>query len=146
MAGAVKAGGHHGDAGGELPGRPPEGGGVDSRHRPGFRAADDRANAIRTPAPAHTEPPNRNHFPAPVFVITTLPPEVPMASTYAVTNQPTAGTSPPRGLRIPHAPSTQVTRISTSKASAATGTEPSARLYWKQPIRLCPTPSRNSMM
>jgi len=84
-------------------------------------------------------------LPAAVFVITTLPPGVPMASTNDVMNQPTAGMSPPRGLCMPQAPRTHVTPMATAKPTAATGKEPRARLYWKQPIKPSSAPNSSSM-
>ncbi len=81
-------------------------------------------NEATTPAAAQAAPPNRNHLPAAVFVITMLPPGVRMASTKEAANHPTAGISPAAGRCIPHAASKHVTRISTAKPSAAPGTGP----------------------
>jgi hypothetical protein len=45
---------------------------------------------------------------------------------------------------MPRPASRQVTKITTQKASAATGTGPMAWLNWKQPSSPSITPSRNS--
>src|SRR5579875_2516085 len=150
MADTGEAGGDHDDPGRKLAGRAPEGGDIDCHQRPGSRyrrrrRAGQRTKPTTTPTAALTAPPNRNQAPALLFVITTLPEGVPIASTYAAMNQPAAGISPPPGLSIPQLPSTQVTRISAQKISAATGTAPAMRLYWKLPTTPSAMPSRNSI-
>src|SRR6266702_5740092 len=92
----------------------------------GTRDRDVMAKATTTPAAAHAAPPYRNHLPAAVFVITTLPPGVAMASTNEAANHPTAGISPPVGLCIPHPAAAAVTPIAAANAIAAAGTGPMA--------------------
>src|SRR5450755_3275872 len=142
MPGALQAGADHHDAGRNPARGPPEGGGIDRRHRlalgsrraalgsRGHRAAfDDRrpdfpANATTTPATAQAETPYRNHLPVAESVITTLPPGVAMARTNDAANHPTAGIRPAVGVCIPQAARTQVAKIAAANVSAAADTGP----------------------
>src|SRR6266536_4483506 len=74
----------------------------------------------------------------------TLPLETGMDSTNDVRIQPIPGSTAPLTERVAQAPSTQVARMTAQQTSAATGTGPAARLYWKLPISPCTAPNRNS--
>jgi hypothetical protein len=105
-------------------------------------ARDHRANEYNAPPTAHTAPPNRNHLPADESVMRMLPPAGTLLRISVTMNHPAAGSTPPRAVRIPHEPSTQVARIPRSNKIAASGAGP--RLYWNVPISPCNRPSRNS--
>src|SRR5689334_25263362 len=74
----------------------------------------------------------------------TLPLETGMDSTNDVRIQPIPGSTAPLTERVAQAPRTQVARMTAQLTSAATGTDPAARLYWKLPISPCTAPHRNS--
>src|ERR1022692_3997432 len=131
MPGAPQAGADHDDPGRQPASGPPEDGSIRRRHRPALDGRDpdgqDRdvaANATTTPAAAPAAPPYRNHLPAAVLVITTLPPGVAMASTNDAANHPTADISPAVGVCIPQPASAVVPNTTTANASAAAGTGP----------------------
>ena len=89
-------------------------------------------------------PPYRYHLPGVVLVMMTLPLETGMDSTNDVRIQPIPGSTAPLTERVAQAPRTQVARMTAQQTSAATGTDPAARLYWKLPISPCTAPNRNS--
>src|SRR5215469_13488167 len=144
----VRRGGHHHDATGEAAGGPPEVGGVHRGHAPARRdqprARRGRTSVSTTASPAAAAPPYRYHLPAAVLVTITLPAAVGMVSTSEASSQPNAGIRAPSGEPMPRPPSRQVRKITTHITSATTGTWPTVRLYWKQPISPSMAPSRNS--
>src|SRR5262249_33121795 len=148
VTGTLQAGGDHDDAAGEPAGGPPEVGRVYRGHAPARRghvpARRDSADVSTTPSHALAAPPSQHHLPAVLSVTITLPAAVGMVSTNEARNQPNAGTRAPIGEPMPRPASRQVAKITTQNASAATGTGPMMRLYWKQPISPSITPSRNS--
>ena len=102
------------------------------------------ANDTTTPATTLIVPPYRYHLPGVVLVMMTLPFETGMDSTNDAMIQPIPGRIAPLTERMAQAPSRQVARITAQHTSAATGTGPDARLYWKLPITPCTAPNRNS--
>src|SRR5215469_9041521 len=132
---------------------------VQHRHRPGAggdhrghaparrdqpRARRGRTSVSTTASPAAAAPPYRYHLPAAELVTITLPAAVGMVSTSEASSQPNAGIRAPSGEPMPRPPSRQVRKITTHITSATTGTWPTVRLYWKQPISPSMAPSRNS--
>src|SRR3984893_10873648 len=101
-------------------------------------------NDATTPAATQSVPPYRYHSPAFVLVMMTLPLETGIDSTNDARIQPIPGKTAPLAERVAQAPSTQVARMAAQQISAATGTAPDARLYWKLPISPCTAPNRNS--
>src|SRR5438034_2708337 len=101
-------------------------------------------NDATIPAATLSVPPYRYHSPAFVLVMITLPLETGIDSTNDVRIQPIPGKTAPLTERVAQAASTQVARMTAQQTSAATGTGPDARLYWKLPISPCTAPHRNS--
>ena len=102
--------------------------------------ANDRTIATAT----LSVPPYRYHLPGAVLVMMTLPFETGLDSTNAAMIQPIPGRTAPLTERMPQAASRHVARMTAQHASAAAGTEPSVRAYWKLPIIPSTRPSRNS--
>src|SRR6516165_4550797 len=101
-------------------------------------------NDATTAAATQSVPPYRYHLPAVVLVMMTLPLETGIDITNDVMSQPIPGSSAPLTERVAQAASRQVARMAAQQMSAATGTAPAARLYWKLPISPCTAPNRNS--
>ena len=101
---------------------------------------NDRTTATAT----LSVPPYRYHLPGVVLVMMTLPFETGLDSTNAAMIQPIAGRTAPLTERMAQAASRHVARMATQNASAATGTDPIVRAYWKLPIIPSTRPSRNS--
>ncbi len=102
------------------------------------------ANAAITAATTLSVPPYRNHLPGVVAVMITVPLATGMDSTNDAMIQPIPGSSAPLTERMAQAASTQVSRMTTQHASAATGTGLGTRLYWKLPMMPSTTPAMNS--
>ncbi len=102
------------------------------------------ANDRTTPAATLSVPPYRYHLPGVVAVMMTLPFETGMDSTNDAMIQPIPGTIAPLTECMAQAASRQVARMTAQLASAATGTPPDTRLYWKLPIVPSTKPSTNS--
>src|SRR6516225_4918276 len=101
-------------------------------------------NDATTAAATQSVPPYRYHLPAVVLVMMTLPLETGIDSTNDARIQPIPGSTAPLTERVAQDASRQVARIAAQHTSAATGTDPDARLYWKLPISPCTRPNRNS--
>ena len=101
-------------------------------------------NDATTPAATQSVPPYRYHLPAVVPVMMTLPLETGIDSTNDAMIQPIPGTTAPLTERVAQDASRQVARMTAQQTSAATGTDPASRLYWKLPISPCTAPNRNS--
>ena len=102
------------------------------------------ANDTTTAAATLSVPPYRYHLPGVVVVMMTLPFETGMDSTNDAMTQPIPGRTAPLTERMPQAASRQVARMTAQHTSAAAGTGPAVRLYWKLPIVPSTRPSRNS--
>src|SRR5947208_10989907 len=102
-------------------------------------------NDATTAAATLSVPPYRYHSPGVVLVMMTLPLETGIDSTNDAMIQPIPGSTAPLTERVAQAASTQVARMTAQQMSAATGTDPDARLYWKLPISPCTAPNKNSM-
>ena len=102
------------------------------------------ANDKTTPTATLRVPPYRYHLPGAVLVMMTLPFETGMDSTNDAMIQPIPGTTAPLTERVAQAASRHVARMTAQQTSAATGTGPATRLYWKLPSIPSTAPSRNS--
>src|SRR5262245_4531461 len=103
-------------------------------------------NDATTATATQRVPPYRYHLPAVVRGMMTLPLATGIDSTNDAMIQPIPGSTAPLTERVAQAPSRQVTRMTAQHKSAATGTDPAARLYWKLPISPCTAPNRNSAL
>ena len=74
----------------------------------------------------------------------TLPLETGIDSTNDAMIQPIPGTTAPLTERVAQDASRQVASMTAQQTSAATGTDPATRLYWKLPISPCTAPNTNS--
>ena len=102
------------------------------------------ANDRTTPAATLSVPPYRYHLPGVLLVMMTLPFETGMDSTNDAMIQPIPGRTAPLTERVAQAASRHVARMTAQDTSAAAGTGPATRLYWKLPIVPSTRPSRNS--